>query len=307
LLAPALFLSVFELQTAVSACLVLSLRYLFNYRSRVFLLACGIFAITALWTVQVLSDEGTVTYRGRNFYGALAIREAPTPAFGGNQVCTLAHGRVLHGGQVLSEAARREPTLYYGRESGAGIALERPLASHRVGVVGLGVGTLASYGRPGDYYRLYELNPLVAQLARYRFTYLRDSRAQVDVILGDGRLSLEQEPGKRFDTLVLDAFSGDSIPVHLLTQEAFRCYFQHLSPGGILAVHISSEYVDLRPVVADLASASGRNALLVQSAGSAERQLLRAAWILVSGNWEFLLEVSRRPGAELLKPSRRRP
>lgn len=307
LLAPALFSSVFELQITVSACLVLSLRCLYDYRSRVFLLACGILAITALWTVQVLLDEGTVTWRGRNFYGALAVREAPTPAFGGSQVRTLLHGRVLHGGQVLSEAARREPTFYYGRESGGGIALARPMASHRAGVVGLGAGTLASYGRPGDYYRFYELDPLVAQLARSQFTYLQDSRARVDVVLGDGRLSLEREPGQRFDTLILDAFSGDSIPVHLLTEEAFRCYYRHLAPGGILAVHVSSDFVDLRPVVADLAAASSRRALLVQSAGSVERQSSRAAWILVSENREFLREVSRRPGAEFLAPSGRRP
>jgi len=306
LVAPALLADVFEVQIAVSACLVLSLLYLYGYRSRLFLIACGIIAVAALRTTGGLSGSGAVTFRGRNFYGALAVREAATSAFGGGRERTLSHGLVLHGGQALSAAARTEPTFYYGRESGVGIALQRPLSAHRVGAIGLGVGTVAAYGRPGDYYRFYELNPLVVELARSRFTYLRDCRARTDVVIGDGRLSLEHEGDQRFDTLVLDAFSGDAIPVHLLTQEAFRCYYRHLNPDGIVAVHVSSEYVDLRPVVADLAAASGRSALLVQSAPRADRLVSRAAWILVSTNREFLRQAEGSSGGVFLQASGRR-
>ncbi len=307
LLAPAMFSGVFELQIAVSACLVLSLRYLFDYRSRVFLLVCFVIAMAGLRSAEVISEGGETIFKGRNFYGALAVREAATSALGGGTERALLNGRILHGGQVLSDAARREPTYYYGRESGAGIALQRPLPAHRVGIIGLGVGTVACYGRSGDYYRFYEINPLVAQLARSQFTYLRDSRAEVNVVLGDGRLSLEQEPGQHFDTLILDAFSGDSIPVHLLTQEAFRGYDRHLDSNGVIAVHITSSYVDLRSVVAALAAASGKSALLVETSASAERKLSQAAWILVSRNREFLQEVARRHGAAFLESAGRRP
>jgi len=110
----------------------------------------------------------------------------------------------------------------------------------RVGLVGLGAGTLAAYGRPLDSYTFYEINPLDVALARTEFTFLRDSPAAVDIVLGDARLSLERQPGQAFDVLAVDAFSGDSIPVHLLTLQAFELYFRQLQPGGVLAVHITT-------------------------------------------------------------------
>ena len=199
----------------------------------------------------------------RNFYGVLSVTESDAnepewPAY------MLRHGGVLHGSQFYEASKRRLPTAYYGRRSAIGLVLQyhpkrgapEPQARNlRVGAVGLGVGTIVAYGQPGDYYRFYEINPEVYRLATSRyFTYLRDTPARVDVILGDARLSMEEElerhDPQQFDVLVLDAFAGDAIPVHLLTEEAFQIYLQHLrDPDGILAVHISNWYLNLRPVV----------------------------------------------------------
>src|SRR5213078_3014628 len=128
-------------------------------------------------------------------------------------------------------------------------------APRRVGVLGLGCGTLAAYGRTGDTFRIYEINPLVLQLASAEFSFLRDTPAKVETVLGDGRLSLEREPSQQFDVLVMDAFSGDSVPVHLITREAFEIYFRHLKPGGILAVNITNRYLNLEPVMERAANA----------------------------------------------------
>src|SRR5260370_30029976 len=174
----------------------------------------------------------------------------------------------MHGEQFLDAERRTRPTTYCGLTCGVGLAL-RTSQSHpreRVGAIGLGAGTLASYGRPGDSYRFYEINPLVIQVAHSQFTFLKDSKADVQVALGDARLSLEREPKQSFDVLAVDAFSSDSIPVHLLTKEAFGLYFRHLKDNGVLAVHVSNRYVDLEPVVARAAAALGKEAMVVDSA-----------------------------------------
>jgi SAM-dependent methyltransferase len=303
LLAPALFADFFELKIAMSACFVLGLRFLFGYRSKPFLLICGLLAIVSLRTFEIL-DSRSKSFEGRNFYGVLSIRQAIDDA--GNKLRVLFHGVTAHGGQLLTPGLRGEPTFYYGRKSGVGLALQRPISGHRVGIVGLGAGTLAAYGNAGDYYRFYELNPLVTQLAFSQFTFLRDSRAHVDIAPGDARLSLEHEPKQQFDTLVLDAFSGDSIPVHLLTREAFQCYFRHLKNDGILAVHVSNQYLDLRPVVADIASNFGKQALYVLSAAEPKRGTLIAAWILVTADRPFLERLASAKRGEFLPPSRHR-
>jgi spermidine synthase len=148
-----------------------------------------------------------------------------------------------------------EPTSYYVRQSGVGRLLSEatPGKSRRVGLVGLGIGILAAYANPGDYYRFYEINPLVEPLVRKYFFYLDQCRGKVDVVCGDARLALDREGNQSFDVLVLDAFSGDAIPVHLLTVEAFEIYLRHLAPKGVIAVHISNRHFALRPVVDALA------------------------------------------------------
>jgi hypothetical protein len=199
----------------------------------------------------------------RNFYGVLSVTEsdANDPEW---RAYELRHGGIIHGYQFREESKRRVPTAYYGRQSGIGLvlqyhpkrrALEPQARSLRVGAVGLGIGTIAAYGQPGDYYRFYEINPEVYCLATGRyFTYLKDTPARVDVILGDARLSMEREleqgNPQQFDVLVLDAFAGDAIPVHLLTEEAFQIYLRHLRrPDGVLAIHISNRYLNLPPVI----------------------------------------------------------
>ena len=304
LLAPVLFSEFFEVKIAVALCLALSLRFLFGYRSEVFLAIAASACLLFLWMFGNLSaGVNTRTYQARSFYGILSVQERQSST--GDTVREVLHGSVVHGGQVISKSERREPKFYYGRKSGVGIALQRPMEARRVGIVGLGAGTVAAYGNPGDYFRFYEINPLVRELSKSHFTYIQDSRAKVELVLGDARLSLEQEAANHFDALVLDAFSGDSIPVHLLTQEAFQCYFSHLKPEGILAVHISNQFLDLRPVVAGIARALGKKALLVQADPEEDASILRSAWILVSGDLPYLQTIQRQGRGELLRSAQR--
>jgi spermidine synthase len=158
-----------------------------------------------------------------------------------------------------------------------------PGIPRRIGILGLGCGTLAAYGRRGDTIRIYEINPLVLEIARNEFTYLGDTPALVETVLGDGRLSLEREPSQQFDVLVMDAFSGDSVPVHLVTREAFRTYLRHLKPGGILAVNISNKHLDLRPVMERGATACGRIALYYSYDANEDDTFCKSAdWVLIA-------------------------
>jgi SAM-dependent methyltransferase len=218
----------------------------------------------------------------RNFYGALRVRDTGAPTeFDATR--TLTHGTINHGEQLLNPGRRNLPTTYYGPQTGVGIAIRDKGQGKtvRVGVIGLGTGTLAAYGREGDYFRFYEINPLVLQLARTEFTFLGDSKAKIDVAMGDARLSLEKEPDANFDVLAVDAFSSDSIPVHLLTKEAMDIYFRHLNPDGILAVHISNRYLDLQPVLAGEVRATGRIARLIDNEEDDSQDVFSATWVLI--------------------------
>jgi len=262
-------------------------------------LACLAGMVAALGGLGVaLAANAVHAVRGyasvsRNFYGVLRVAEynAHDPE---KHYVNLSHGRISHGWQFTDPQKRRLPTSYYGRQSGVGLLLENiPRRSGlRVGVVGLGTGTLAAYGRRGDVYRFYEINPEVERLARRRFTYLADSAARCEVVLGDARLSLEREPPQGFDVLVLDAFTGDAIPVHLLTREAFEVYLRHLRPGGALAVHISNRNLDLRPVVRGLAEHFGLASARVDSAGDDEGITSTAEWVVLSADAALL---AKRP------------
>jgi SAM-dependent methyltransferase len=203
--------------------------------------------------MQALKSGGEVVYTSRNFYGVLTVyeRELETPK---DHYFLLRHGRITHGLQFVDPKQALWPTAYYGEESGIGLAMQAlPTKGARLGLVGLGVGTLTAYTQPEDVVRIYEINPEVERVAHTRFTYLNRCACRVDVIPGDARLSLEREPSQQFDLLALDAFNSDSIPVHLLTREAFEVYDRHLKTNGVLALHISNHYLDLEPVVAALA------------------------------------------------------
>jgi spermidine synthase len=160
----------------------------------------------------------------------------------------------------------------------------------RVGIVGLGAGTIAAYGQTGDVFRFYEIDPLVERLARELFTYLRETPAHADVVLGDARFSISRERGAPYEVLVLDAFSGDAVPVHLLTQQALALYRKHLAPDGILAFHISSQYLDLEPVLAREAQQAGMHAITVHTAGDEGRGIFAADWVLLTNNEKFLAQ-----------------
>jgi SAM-dependent methyltransferase len=234
-------------------------------------------------TYQVRNLTGGYRLSVRNFYGALRVRDSQPPTdFDATR--TLTHGTINHGEQFLNPARRDLPTTYYGPNTGVGVAIQekQKIGAIRVGVIGLGTGTISAYGRLGDYYRFYEINPLVLRLAHTEFTFVPDCKAKLDVAMGDARLSLEREQPENFDVLAVDAFSSDSIPVHLLTLEAMGVFYRHLKPDGILAVHISNRYLDLEPVLDGLTKATGKVARVVDTEDDPTQDVFGATWILVT-------------------------
>lgn len=231
----------------------------------------------------------------RNFYGTLQVFGSQ---FAGSKITTLMHGQVKHGFQFAPGDPRRgKPVSYYGPDSGVGLAmrvLHRPAgAGVRMGGVGLGAGVIAAWTLPGDRLTFYELNPLVLRLGREYFTYLKDARGGVDVVLGDARLSLEREAAagaEPLDLLVLDAFSSDAIPLHLLTAEAFEVYFKRLKPGGVLAVHLTNLFLDLEPLVRGLALRAGKRSVVIDNPRDEAAGSEASTWMLVTGDGKFLDE-----------------
>jgi hypothetical protein len=261
------------------------------------------FTIAAIVSVKASGNSpAAVVATTRNFYGILRVADAEpgTP----RALRELFHGRVRHGAQYLDPARHMWPTTYFSRGSGVDIALQQhprraagqPL---RVAVIGLGAGTIAAWGKPGDTMRFYELNPQVVELARQYFTFLEDSAATVDVVTGDGRLALEREMEtgrpERYDVIVVDAFSGASIPVHLLTRECFDLYRRALEDDGIIALHVSNHHLDLRPVVRGLAAESRLRALEIVVDAQPELAVRSNLWMLVTGNRAFLPELATPP------------
>jgi spermidine synthase/MFS family permease len=231
-----------------------------------------------------LRFQENVRVASRNFYGVLRVKEYGTPGET-NHARRLLHGVIMHGEQYLHPDHRRLATTYYQDSSGIGAALrarqERP-GTMRVGVIGLGTGTLAAYGRRGDTYRFYDVNPRVIELASRDFTYLADSDATIELELGDARLSLEYEPPQNFDVLAVDAFSSDAIPVHLITREALALYLRHVKPDGIVAFHVSNRFLDLVPVVARIARENGAHAVAVYEGAGGDDSRTQSDWVLVS-------------------------
>jgi len=257
---------------------------------------------SAAWLLLGTVLLGTITAHtrtavalSRNFYGVLGVFPS-NPDDPQRAAYVLKHGRVTHGLQFRALDRRRLPTSYYGPASGIGLALLRNprrsgpegVRTLRIGVVGLGAGTIAAYGEPGDYLRFYEINPEVIRVAAggNYFTYLGDCRARVEVVPGDARISMERElerdEPQKFDVLAIDAFTGDAIPIHLLTEEAFQIYLKHLSgPEAIIALHISNSYLDLRPVVLKLAGRFGLRSAWISSGGDGET-VSPSEWMLLS-------------------------
>jgi hypothetical protein len=283
LVAPLVFSGIYELPIALLAVAALALRL--NWEggwSQRLLWGVATVAMAVVVGAQVRAYHFNTVVVTRNFYGALRVIES------GN-ARALYHGTIKHGSQFLTGPLHAAPTTYYGPASGIGLALlyccDRP---KRVGVVGLGAGTVSAYGMPSDEFVFYEINPNVAWIANTQFSFLRDSTAKTQIKLGDARLTLEGEPPQGFDVLAIDAFSGDAIPVHLLTKEVFALYLRHLKPTGILAVHVSNQFLDLAPVVEQLAEFYGYPAIRIQSPKDEERGLSSATWVLMTRNREFL-------------------
>lgn len=263
-------------------------------------LAIGIAGFLARDTYENVKGSRVLA---RNFYGALRVYDDESSGSMG-PVRTLRHGTIDHGEEFLWPKNERYATTYYAVNSGVGVAIRtlQMSGSLRVGVIGLGAGTIATYGRPIDHYTFYDINPLVLRISTNWFHYLRNCEAKHEVVLGDARLSLEREPSQQFDVLAVDAFSGDAIPVHLLTKQAFELYWRHLKPDGVLAVHVSNKYLDLGPVVALGAAATGKQAALVSNDADDEKEVAASDWVLVSSRPGFFDQPMVKSAATKIQP-----
>jgi hypothetical protein len=296
LIAPRVFHSYLELPVGLVACALLAaiaLRDVIIPRLGAWplrtVMVIGVGILAGYLARQERNNEKGYRLVARNFYGVLHIRD-DDPSDSQYRERTLLHGTINHGSQLLAENLRYEPTSYYGHPSGVGraIAALQTRGAIRVGVIGLGAGVLSDYGRPGDYYRIYEINPLVEKIAQTEFSFYPHSPADKRIMMGDARLTLERQEPQRFDLLAVDAFSSDAIPIHLLTREALALYFHHLKPDGILALHVSNRYLDLVPVCARGAQDFDKQAMSVSDDSEDEFSYLSSStWVLLTsdGDW----------------------
>lgn len=311
ILAPRIFSGFYELHVSLGGCALLAVMVhrldpaspfqQANWKPARWILR-AVAATLVIGLVFLARSESAYAKRTeRNFYGVLRVSdevapnvvvlkgdEAPSPT-NDLRFRRLMNGTITHGLQFLTPARRNQPISYYGPKSGVGLAFAALALRHplRAGVIGLGAGTIAAYGRAGDVFTFYEINPLVARIAQQDFTFLRDSKARIALELGDARLTLERQAPQEFDVLAVDAFSSDSIPVHLLTVEAFELYFRHLRRDGILAVHISNRYLYLEPVVAAAARKLDKDVVLISSPDDDSNEIYLARWALLGNRGSF--------------------
>jgi SAM-dependent methyltransferase len=237
----------------------------------------------------------------RNYYGVLRVKEGRNdPKDPSTRYRSLVHGAILHGEQYLDERYRHAATTYYQVGSGIG----RTLLSFegraiKVGIIGLGAGSLAVYEDGDDTYRFYDIDPAVVRIARTYFTYLADASGKTEVVLGDARLSLEHGPPQGFDVLAIDAFTGDAIPVHLLTVEAVGEYLRHMKPGGVIAFHVSNRFLDLKPVLLAIADYHHLEYAYVHEK-SEDRTT--SDWVLLTRDKTFLLKPTIVEATEPVAP-----
>ena len=295
LAAPNMFAGVYELPVTLVFTALLALGLTWEERAwapiGLWIAVAGCMVMVTVMNVRAYHENALSVVR--SFYGSLRVVQKPHA--GPEQQRVLFHGTIEHGAQFLQAPRRSRPTTYYGPDSGAGILLRECFSGpKRVGVVGLGVGTVAAYGRPGDEYHFYEINSQVVDIAQSLFFYLRESAAAVRITQGDGRLALERETASPFDVLLLDAFSGDAIPVHLLTREALALYRRHLTQQGVIAFHVSNDFLDLTPAVAALARDAGYRAVLVHNHEDQDEGVFPADWVLVTKNDSVLGNTSIR-------------
>lgn len=292
LIAPVIFNGYWEFFVGLAMTLAIALTVL-RKNTDVVSRARFVFTVFALVTIllSALSNfYSSALFSRRNFYGVIRVREIVVPGIN-EAAYAMAHGITVHGLQFIDQDLRNDPTAYFVRESGVGLAiLNHPKYGKgmRVGMLGVGAGTLAAYGQPGDVYRLYEINPVVIDLAEGQggyFSFVSNSKADVTMVPGDARISLERELAEgvlqKFDVLALDVFSSDSIPVHLVTKEAFALYLEHLAPDGIIAAHITNLHLDLQPVFWQLAKYYGLSMVRVNYDGDSNGGYA-SHWILLA-------------------------
>lgn len=259
-------------------------------------LACGLIYLLAWANPHWYSEFLLVK---RNFYGVVRVEDN-----GGDgeteEMRELHHGTISHGTEYKKAEFHRIPTTYYAPTSGIGIALkhEPGTGPRRVAVIGLGAGTISAYGQPGDFYRFYEINPDVVEIARNQFFFLKECPAQYEIAMGDARLSLEREQPQRYDVMAVDAFSGDAIPIHLLTLEAFKEYFRHLAPAGILAVHVSNRFLDLGKVVSRSARELNKAGALIVNDDDGKTGAYSSDWVILVNDPAILQEKRWQVGSD---------
>ena len=301
LVAPVVFDWTWELPLALVLAGALVLGLSTGWVTRVFAVVC---LATSVWAGLGYRDDirSAAVEISRNFYGTLRVQASGADGQP-NASWRLMHGVIIHGEQFRDETRKREASTYYAPSSGIGRAITllreaAPGQPQRVGLIGLGVGTLATYGRAGDHYRIYELNPAVLDLAKRRFSYLSDSAAEIVTPLGDARLVLEGEAPQRLDVMAVDAFSSDSIPVHLITREAMAVYRRHVHDGGAIVFHISNRYLELSGVVRQLADSIGWTALRVVDEPAKDSDGYHSDWVVVTRNPALIAALREQAGAE---------
>ncbi|MFN9280304.1 MAG: spermidine synthase [Betaproteobacteria bacterium] len=308
-LAPLVFKGYFELYAAlVVAGMAAWLLPLPAWASSRRLVLRGAVGAVVLCT-GALSVQGVKTYveavrfMDRDFYGVVRTRDSDV---GGEPFRNLIHGAIAHGGQLLREDLRMAPSSYFGPTSGYGrVFASLPPGPRKVGVIGLGAGALAAYAKPGDDWVFYEISPAVVQAALQEFTFLPKFPGRHEVVVGDGRLALEREAPRQYDVLAMDAFAGDSIPTHLITREAMAAYLKHLKPDGVLVFQATNRFVNLMPVLHNLAQAFGMQAVLISdsppTATGADYWLSSTDQVIVTRNAALLQSPAIREVAQPLQ------
>jgi hypothetical protein len=314
LIAPRIFTTFVELPMALVACGALAA--LLTWRTArsgpgsstrkffLFAVPAAALAVTAAvaWQGYKYVDyiHGNAIVMTRNFYGTLRVKEYDRGA-DEQMTRSLVHGVINHGWQYTDPALRMQPISYFGPGSGIARALDYfDQGPRRVGIIGLGVGVFTAWGRPGDSFRIYELDPDVVRIAREQFWYLADSKARIEIVTGDGRLNMERDPPQRFNLISVDAFSSGSIPIHLLTREALQSYKRHLAPGGVVVYNVTNRFVNLAPLLKLVAEAEGMKALLINDDPS-EEKYSGTAYVLVTDNAKLLAD-KRFEDADPIEP-----
>jgi len=297
--APLIFLGYWEYHAALLGCAALSMLLMYQATLSAYAPRWGWVPLLVVFTglsgsvvSHILSDINDSVVVTRNFFGVLRVVRQDEKRFDCTSLVFM-HGRITHGLQFEKAELRRSPVSYYGPRSGIGAAMSvlqeryenRPM---RMGVVGLGAGLMAVYGRAGDTMRFYEINPDVVRISNAQFSYCRDSGARIEIVVADARIALEREHAsaadQKFDLLVLDAFTGGAIPLHLLTREAFELYWQHMNADAILAIHVSNKFLNLGPLVRGIAAADSKHAVLVSCVEKRHSLYESSTWILICGS-----------------------